>query len=131
MRKGGGEDPRRDHRLRSVTCDAFHITAPDESGEGIARAILFALEGGNSSGRCGPHQRSWDFHSLQRPVETLAIKNVFGDHAYKININSIKSMIGHCLGACGGIEAIATVLAVKTMSFRRQSTIVNSTRIAT
>lgn len=46
-------------------------------------------------------------------LETLAIKNVFGDHAYKININSIKSMIGHCLGACGGIEAIATVLAVK------------------
>ncbi|MFY9422308.1 MAG: beta-ketoacyl-ACP synthase II [Bacilli bacterium] len=97
-----------------ATCDAFHITAPDESGEGIARAILFALEGAGIAPEDVDHINA---HGTSTPyndrLETLAIKNVFGDHAYKININSIKSMIGHCLGACGGIEAIATVLAVK------------------
>lgn len=97
-----------------ATCDAFHITAPDETGEGIAEAIRLALRDAGIAPEDVDHINA---HGTSTPyndkLETLAIKNVFGDHAYKININSIKSMLGHSLGACGGIEAIATALAVK------------------
>jgi len=97
-----------------ATCDAFHITAPDETGEGIAEAIRLALRDAGIAPEDVDHINA---HGTSTPyndkLETLAIKKVFGDHAYKININSIKSMLGHSLGACGGIEAIATALAVK------------------
>ena len=95
-----------------ATCDAFHITAPDETGEGIAEAIRLALRDS------GLLRRMWITSTPRHSTPTTTNLNpghqkVFGDHAYKININSIKSMLGHSLGACGGIEAIATALAVK------------------
>lgn len=97
-----------------ATCDAYHITAPEESGEGIAKAIEFALADAKISPELIDHINA---HGTSTPyndrLETLAFKKVFGDHAYKLNICSTKSMIGHTLGACGGIEAIVTALSVK------------------
>lgn len=97
-----------------LTADAHHITAPAPDGEGAARSMKRAIEEAglriedvdhiNSHGTSTPHN---DVN------ETKAIKTVFGDHAYKIIINSTKSMTGHLLGAAGGIEAIATVLTIK------------------
>ncbi len=103
--------------------DAYHMTLPDESGEAQARAVL----GGAARGRHRPvrdrlHQRA---RHLDRPgdiAETRAIKQALGDHAYEVAISSNKSMIGHCLGAAGAIEAVATVLAIATASYRRRST---------
>lgn len=98
----------------AATCDAYHITAPDESADGITHAIQSALK----DGEVAPEQVDYiNAHGTSTyyndRLETLAIKNVFNDHAYKINISSTKSMIGHCLGASGAIEAIITALTVK------------------
>lgn len=96
------------------TCDAFHITAPDETAEGIIRAINLALKDAeilpdvvdyiNAHGTSTPYNDR---------LETIAFKHVFQDHAYQLNISSTKSMIGHALGACGAIEAIITTLTVR------------------
>ncbi|MFC1898235.1 beta-ketoacyl-ACP synthase II [Candidatus Cloacimonadota bacterium] len=90
-----------------ATCDAYHITAPAENGEGGARAMQNAIND------AGIEPSQIDFVSahgtstpLNDPNESIAIKTVFGDHAYKLKINSTKSMIGHSLGAAAGIEAI-------------------------
>ncbi|MDO9578150.1 MAG: beta-ketoacyl-ACP synthase II [Candidatus Cloacimonadales bacterium] len=90
-----------------ASCDAFHVTAPAENGEGGARAMQNALDD------AGIEPSQIDFISshgtstpLNDPNESIAIKTVFGDHAYKLKINSTKSMIGHSLGAAAGIEAI-------------------------
>jgi len=90
-----------------ASCDAFHITAPAEKGEGGARAMNCAIDDAgiepseinyiNAHGTSTP---------LNDPNETIAIKTVFGDHAYRLKVNSTKSMIGHSLGAAAGIEAI-------------------------
>lgn len=94
--------------------DAFHITQPDPEAKGATRAITEALEDGNVDykeiGYVNAHGTSTYFNDK---LETLAIKNVFKDHAYDLNISSTKSMTGHLLGAAGGIEAIATALALK------------------
>lgn len=97
-----------------LTADAHHITAPAPNGEGAARSMKIAIEEAglkvedvdhiNAHGTSTPHN---DIN------ETKAIKTVFGDHAYKLVINSTKSMTGHLLGAAGAIEAIATILAIK------------------
>jgi 3-oxoacyl-[acyl-carrier-protein] synthase II len=97
-----------------LTADAYHITAPAPGGEGAVRSMKMALEDAgikiediehiNSHGTSTPHNDV---------TETKAIKTVFGEHAYKLVINSTKSMTGHLLGAAGGIEAIATVLTIK------------------
>lgn len=97
-----------------LTADAYHITAPAPGGEGAVRSMKMALEDAgltiydidhiNAHGTSTPHN---DVN------ETRAIKTVFGDYAYKLVINSTKSMTGHLLGAAGGIEAIATVLTIK------------------
>lgn len=96
-----------------ASCDAYHVTAPAENGEGGARAIKTALlDAGikpedldyiNAHGTSTP---------LNDPNETAAIKTVLGDHAYRIKINSTKSMVGHTLGAAAAIEAIVTVLSI-------------------
>jgi 3-oxoacyl-[acyl-carrier-protein] synthase II len=95
------------------TCDAYHITAPDPEGSGAARAMLYAMQD------AGIEPQDVDYinaHGTSTPLndrmETLAIKRAFGEHAYSIKISSIKSMVGHLLGAAGAIEAAATVLSV-------------------
>ncbi len=92
--------------------DAHHITAP--TGEGIIHAMNSLFLNYNLQkhevGHINAHGTST---ILNDKTETEAIKSTFNEHAYKISISGIKSMIGHCLGAAGGIEAIATVLALR------------------
>lgn len=96
------------------TSDAFHITQPDPEAKGATRAMAMAIEEASIEptevGYINAHGTSTYFNDK---LETLAIKNVFGDYAKDINISSTKSMTGHLLGAAGGIEAIATTLALK------------------
>ncbi|MED4455411.1 beta-ketoacyl-ACP synthase II [Metabacillus fastidiosus] len=97
-----------------ATGDAYHITAPAPGGEGGARAMRMALE----TGSLKPEDIDYiNAHGTSTPYndkfETLAIKEVFGDHANKVAISSTKSMTGHLLGAAGGVEAIFSVLAIK------------------
>lgn len=97
-----------------LTADAHHMTAPDPDGYGAVRSMKEAIADAelivtdidyiNAHGTSTP---------LNDVTETKAIKTVFGEHAYKLVISSIKSMTGHLLGAAGGIEAIATILSVK------------------
>lgn len=98
-----------------ATCDAFHITAPAENGEGGARAMKMAL---NDAGLKPENLDYLNAHGtstpLNDPTETAAIKTVFGDHAYKLKINSTKSMIGHTLGAAAAIEAIVCCKTIET-----------------
>ena len=96
-----------------MTADAHHMTAPDPDGDGATRAMTHALTDGGlapeSVGYINAHGTSTPYNDK---TETLAIKRVFGEHAYKLAISSTKSMIGHLLGAAGGVEAIVTVLTL-------------------
>ncbi|TJX14036.1 beta-ketoacyl-[acyl-carrier-protein] synthase II [Tissierella creatinini] len=97
-----------------ATSDAFHITQPDPEARGATNAMRLALEEGNANyedvGYINAHGTSTYFNDK---LETLAVKTLFKEHAYNINISSTKSMTGHLLGAAGGVEAIATALAIK------------------
>ncbi len=97
-----------------MSCDAYHITAPAPEGNGAALAIKYALE---SAGISSEDVDYINAHGTSTPLndkcETAAIKKIFGERAYKIPVSSIKSMIGHLLGASGAVEFIATVLAIK------------------
>lgn len=97
-----------------MTADAYHITAPDPNGAGAARAMAMAMREGNISPSdvdyINAHGTSTE---LNDKYETKAIKDVFGDHAKKLGVSSTKSMIGHLLGAAGGVECVFTVLSVK------------------
>ncbi|MEO0801400.1 MAG: beta-ketoacyl-ACP synthase II [Cyanobacteria bacterium J06642_2] len=96
-----------------LTCDAFHITSPSPGGEGAARAIRFALK---DSGLTAEDVDYINAHGTSTaandPTETAAVKAALGDRAHHITMSSTKSMTGHLLGGSGGIEAVATVLAV-------------------
>jgi len=96
------------------TCDAHHLTAPDPEGKGVAKAITLALKD------AGLPMESVDYVSahgtatpMNDPIETKALKHAFGEHAKKLKISSIKSMIGHAMGAAGALESVATVLTIK------------------
>ncbi|WP_079510203.1 beta-ketoacyl-ACP synthase II [Mesobacillus jeotgali] len=97
-----------------ATGDAYHITAPAPEGEGGARAMKMALDDAGLApeevGYINAHGTSTEYNDK---YETMAIKTVFGEQAYKLAVSSTKSMTGHLLGAAGGIEAIFTVLALK------------------
>jgi 3-oxoacyl-[acyl-carrier-protein] synthase II len=98
----------------AMTCDAYHMTAPVPGHEGAARAMRLALKDAGIS----PEQLDYlNAHGTSTPGndgnESIAIKTALGDHAYKVSISSTKSMTGHLLGASGGIEAVASVLAMQ------------------
>ena len=96
------------------SCDAYHITSPMETGEGAAKAMTFALEdaklNGNDVDYVNAHGTSTHHNDL---FETKAIKIALGDNAYKVKINSTKSMVGHLLGAAGGVEAIVCIKSIE------------------
>jgi 3-oxoacyl-[acyl-carrier-protein] synthase II len=96
-----------------MTCDAYHMTAPVPGGLGAARAMELALKDAELT----PAMVSYiNAHGTSTPAndvtETAAIKKALGDYAYKTAISSTKSMTGHLLGGSGGIEAVATILAI-------------------
>jgi 3-oxoacyl-[acyl-carrier-protein] synthase II len=96
-----------------ICAEAHHLTAPEPSGEGIARSIRLALaDAGVSPGTIDYINAHGTATPLNDVSETRGIKAAFGTRAYDISISSIKSMIGHCLGAAGGIEAVATLLSL-------------------
>jgi 3-oxoacyl-[acyl-carrier-protein] synthase II len=97
-----------------MTADAYHITAPSEDGDGGMRVMEMAVR------RAGITPDKVDYinaHGTSTPyndkLETLAIKRLFGEHAYKLAISSTKSMTGHLLGAAGGVEAAISALAIR------------------
>jgi len=97
-----------------ATGDALHITQPAKDGEVAARAMQMALD------KAGLAPTDIDYinaHGTSTPLndktETLAIKTIFGDHAYRIPISSTKSMTGHLIGAAGALEAAACIMAIQ------------------
>ena len=97
-----------------ATCDAYHITSPAEDGSGAAKAMEYAMEDAGIRPEdidyINAHGTSTQHNDL---FETKAIKLALGDHAYQVKINSTKSMIGHLLGAAGGVELIACVKSIE------------------
>ena len=97
-----------------MSSDAYHITAPEKDGKGASLAIANALKSAEVDAKdidyINAHGTSTPLNDL---IETRAIKNVFKDNAYNVPISSSKSMLGHTLGAAGGIETIVCALAIK------------------
>mgnify|MGYP003369417338 CR=1 FL=1 len=97
-----------------ATCDAYHMTAPCEDGDGAARAMIKAME----EGKVNPNEITYiNAHGTSTPAndvgETKAIKRALKENAYNVSISSTKSMTGHLLGATGAVEAITCVLALQ------------------
>jgi 3-oxoacyl-[acyl-carrier-protein] synthase II len=99
----------------AVSCDAYHMTAPREDGQGVSQCIIDALKDANVSKERVNYINA---HATSTPLgdiaEIEAVHKVFGPHTKNLKMNATKSMTGHCLGAAGGIEAIATAMAIKT-----------------
>jgi 3-oxoacyl-[acyl-carrier-protein] synthase II len=94
--------------------EAYHITAPEPTGTSEARIMMEAIkESGIESSEVDYINAHGTGTPLNDKVETLSIKRVFGERAYSIPVSSIKSMVGHCLGSAGGIEAIASILSIE------------------
>jgi 3-oxoacyl-[acyl-carrier-protein] synthase II len=100
-----------------MTCDSYHMTQSAPEGEEAARAIRLALKDAQIDPRAVDYINA---HGTSTPindkVETMVIKKVFGDHAYNLSLSSIKSMIGHTHGACGGIETIGSILSIENQT---------------
>jgi 3-oxoacyl-[acyl-carrier-protein] synthase II len=97
-----------------ASADAYHMTAPDETADGITRCMKAALKDADIKpeqiGYINAHGTSTPFNDK---IETLGIKKVFGDYAYKLKVSSTKSMTGHLLGAAGAVEAIYSCMALE------------------
>ncbi|OUX18723.1 MAG: beta-ketoacyl-[acyl-carrier-protein] synthase II [Gammaproteobacteria bacterium TMED257] len=103
-----------------MSADAFHMTLPSETGEGAQRCMKNAIKDADIN----PEDIGYiNAHGTSTPagdvVEAKAIKSMFGDHSKSIIVNSTKSMIGHLLGAAGGVEAIATALSLKNQKIHQ------------
>lgn len=97
-----------------LSADAYHISAPHPEGIGVINVMNNALQNANMQ----PQDIDYiNVHGTSTPLgdiaETIAIKSVFGQHAYNLNISSTKSMTGHLLGGAGAVEAVASILAIK------------------
>ena len=96
-----------------ATSDAFHLTAPSEDGDGAAKAMTYALEDAHLKPEdidyINAHGTSTHMNDA---TETKAIKKAFGEHAKTVKVNSTKSLVGHMLGAAGGVEAIACIKSI-------------------
>ncbi len=97
-----------------MTCDAYHITAPDPDGQGAAAAMIMAMK----DAQMNPEQIDYiNAHGtstkLNDKIETLSMKKAFGQHSKKVMVSSTKSVTGHLLGAAGGVEFVACCLAIK------------------
>ena len=98
-----------------VSCDAFHITAPDEDGAGAALSMSLSLEdAGLQSEEIEYINAHGTSTPLNDPIETRAIRAVFGEYAYRVPISSTKSMTGHLMGAAGAVEAMVCVKTLQT-----------------
>jgi 3-oxoacyl-[acyl-carrier-protein] synthase II len=97
-----------------MTSDAFHITSPAEDGDGMSRVMARALrDAGLQPTDIGYINAHGTSTQIGDKTETIAIKKVFGEHAYKLAVSSTKSMTGHLLGAAGGLESAIAALAVE------------------
>ena len=97
-----------------MSADAYHITAPDPEGRGAALSMESVLrDAGIQRDEVDYLNMHGTSTQLGDKAETVAVKRVFGDHAYEMNLSSTKSMTGHLLGAAGAVEAIASILAVR------------------
>ncbi len=97
-----------------ASCDAYHITAPEPSGDGGARAISLAIQDAGVKPEAVAYYNAHGTSTqMNDPIETLMIKKAFGDHARKIKVSSTKSMTGHMIAAAGAVEAIVCVLAIR------------------
>jgi 3-oxoacyl-[acyl-carrier-protein] synthase II len=97
-----------------MSSDAYHITLPPDDGDGAHRCMSLALRDGELDASSVDHINA---HGTSTPagdiIETRAVKRTFGTHAYAMTVSSTKSMIGHLLGAAGGVEAIFAILAIR------------------
>jgi len=98
-----------------ATCDAYHVAAPDEDGDGAARAMEMALADAGLSPESVDYVNAHGTSTpLNDPIETQAIRRVFGQHADRLEVSSSKSMLGHLMGAAGAVEAIVCVRSLET-----------------
>ena len=98
----------------AMSSDAYHITLPSPDGEGAKRCMQLAMKDAEINSEDIDYINA---HGTSTPagdiIESNAVKNCLGDHAYRVAISSTKSMIGHLLGAAGGVEAIFSILSIR------------------
>lgn len=100
---------------QAASADAHHVAQPEATGIGPARAMRWALQDAGVAPAAVDYINAHGSATVQNDsAETAAIKRVFGDHAHRLTVSSTKSMIGHCFGAAGAVEALATIMAVHT-----------------